>query len=808
MADISALLDQSLFEPIDPAITQEVLNKSPFVPIPGVANFRDLGGLPIVDPNTFNSITPEGKTKLFELDVGAIFDFRTTMEIRREARLPQDADVKSGVPEFKRPKSSHDSSHAGDVSLDEIEEICVYHNPLKDITQHAPQALMKLLTQMSAGDVGMIGSYEDILAEGGKSFGNIMRFLLEQAEKEVSEGVVEVKDSKLLGVPDTLIAHDYALTRIGLEPLREALETQFKDLKAANQAAALTLGSSKASTMMTLLELLRTKYGGARGYFKEYSELTDEELDTIRRSLIVNSQEQSFDGVYSRLWTHQTAVCWCLPQIIVTTSRAIGAATQFDNSVPFASPPQSPANIHLHNRFVTGIKSIPETDCASRGANKGDRLHLQVTATVLSAPPFISVPGVVNFRDLGGLPITRGTSEGTGAAAGISTTTTNGSPSTGANELDDRWVVGSGRLFRCAQLNLITPEGRERLFDPLDVGAIFDLRTMAEVRRYAGVPADSQDPTAGLMQFNRARQPGSSGGGEDGGNGEEEIKVYHVPLRDVALSSPQATLERLMIYGKGEEGFMEMYEEMLVLGGKSFGQIMRFLLQTAKEEYVQVEEGQWKGKACLWHCFVGKDRTGVFAALLLNLLGVSDEVIAHDYSLTRIGLEPSREAIKEQFKQIIIADRQAAIALASSNASLMLRFLGLLKTKYGGARAYFKEYSGLTDDELDLIKRSLINVTLGIRNRGEQQYTSGKNTLQLDPVDLSSFTTKSQQEALLYSPSSYLINPDYSAYEPSREPQRVSKVRIRLRCFAYPPSCELTTTTYRVVSAPGKTQVS
>ncbi|PVG02935.1 hypothetical protein CPB86DRAFT_811073 [Serendipita vermifera] len=360
MTDISALLDQSIFEPIDPNITQEAINKSPFIPIPGVFNFRDLGGLPIVDPNTvsipflrnskiqmthqanwhasqndvisgvtvrtgrlfrsaqFNSITPEGKEKLFELDVGVIFDFRTTMEIRREARLPQDADVKSGIPEFKRPKPSHDFTPTRDVAADDIEEIRVRHNPLKDVTQHKSQELMKVLTQLNAGDEGMIGVYEDILTDGGESFGNIMKFLLEQAKKEVSEDVVE-EDSNvwggracvwnchvgkdrtgvfsalllsLLGVPDMLIAHDYALTRIGLEPLREALATQFKDLSAVNQVAARTLGSSRASNMMRLLELLRTKYGGARGYFKEYSELTDEELDTIRSSLIVSSQEQ------------------------------------------------------------------------------------------------------------------------------------------------------------------------------------------------------------------------------------------------------------------------------------------------------------------------------------------------------------------------------------------------------------------------------------------------------------------------------------------------------------------------------------
>jgi hypothetical protein len=38
----------------------------------------------------------------------------------------------------------------------------------------------------------------------------------------------------------------------------------------------------------------------------------------------------------------------------------------------------------------------------------------------------------------------------------------------------------------------------------------------------------------------------------------------------------------------------------------------------------------------------------------------------------------------------------------------MLKFLGLVKTKYGGASTYFKEYAGLTDEELDLIKSSLV----------------------------------------------------------------------------------------------------
>ena len=37
----------------------------------------------------------------------------------------------------------------------------------------------------------------------------------------------------------------------------------------------------------------------------------------------------------------------------------------------------------------------------------------------------------------------------------------------------------------------------------------------------------------------------------------------------------------------------------------------------------------------------GKDRTGVFAAIVLALAGAPRELIAHDYELTRIGIEVS-----------------------------------------------------------------------------------------------------------------------------------------------------------------------
>jgi hypothetical protein len=48
-----------------------------------------------------------------------------------------------------------------------------------------------------------------------------------------------------------------------------------------------------ASVMLKFLPLLRTKYGGARGYFKNHSRVTDEELDLLCASLLVEGTKEN-----------------------------------------------------------------------------------------------------------------------------------------------------------------------------------------------------------------------------------------------------------------------------------------------------------------------------------------------------------------------------------------------------------------------------------------------------------------------------------------------------------------------------------
>lgn len=68
------------------------------------------------------------------------------------------------------------------------------------------------------------------------------------------------------------------------------------------------------------------------------------------------------------------------------------------------------------------------------------------------------------------------------------------------------------------------------------------------------------------------------------------------------------------------------------------------------------------------HCTAGKDRTGVICALILSLCGVEDEAVAHEYSLTELGLQER----KEEFINMLIqgdalrADRAGAERMVSS----------------------------------------------------------------------------------------------------------------------------------------------
>jgi protein-tyrosine phosphatase len=100
----------------------------------------------------------------------------------------------------------------------------------------------------------------------------------------------------------------------------------------------------------------------------------------------------------------------------------------------------------------------------------------------------------------------------------------------------------------------------------------------------------------------------------------------------------------------------------------------------------------------LFHCRLGKERTGVFAVLLLNLLGVGDDEVTQDYLLTSQYEPATRELLASH--EDAGAATEPAVARQPVSRDAIEGLLQRLVSQYGGAYGYFARF-GVTADEID-----------------------------------------------------------------------------------------------------------
>jgi protein-tyrosine phosphatase len=89
----------------------------------------------------------------------------------------------------------------------------------------------------------------------------------------------------------------------------------------------------------------------------------------------------------------------------------------------------------------------------------------------------------------------------------------------------------------------------------------------------------------------------------------------------------------------------------------------------------------------MFHCTIGKDRTGILAAILLNILGVGDEDIIADYSLSApymVELVNRKDSEPEIAQAVKVLPGYFWEAAPES----MALFLSTIKREYGSARGY------------------------------------------------------------------------------------------------------------------------
>ena len=146
------------------------------------------------------------------------------------------------------------------------------------------------------------------------------------------------------------------------------------------------------------------------------------------------------------------------------------------------------------------------------------------------------------------------------------------------------------QLFRSDSLHYMTPEDAGFARRNLGVRSVFDLRSLKEVE---------QDGKGLLI---------------DGA-----VRYYHVPLVEV-IKRPQPR-EPGSTKPATPVDYTRGYYRVAVNAGPRIAGLLKTIAQA-------------ENCPAVCHCSAGKDRTGIVAAILLGLLGVSDEDIVSDYVLS------------------------------------------------------------------------------------------------------------------------------------------------------------------------------
>ncbi len=128
------------------------------------------------------------------------------------------------------------------------------------------------------------------------------------------------------------------------------------------------------------------------------------------------------------------------------------------------------------------------------------------------------------------------------------------------------------------------------------------------------------------------------------------------------------------------------------LAGDDLAERYRWYLEVGRDALVEALElvGDARRTPLVFHCAAGKDRTGVLAALLLDILGVDRSVIVADYEITADRMELILGRYRSDPK---FAARMAELPPSrfGVEAATMERFLDRLYDDFGGARTWALE---------------------------------------------------------------------------------------------------------------------
>ncbi|KAF2475382.1 uncharacterized protein BDR25DRAFT_382331 [Lindgomyces ingoldianus] len=287
--------------------------------------------------------------------------------------------------------------------------------------------------------------------------------------------------------------------------------------------------------------------------------------------------------------------------------------------------------------------------------------------------PFHIVPGLTNFRDIGGWPI--------------------------SSAIDESNIIGYVRkaiLYRGSDTNRITAEGVIRLRE-LGIRTDCDLRSKQQIEN-----------TGGYREM-------------DG------IERVWTPVFKEEEYTHEAARQRYELYaGDGTEGIVTAFVEILTSGAPIFCKILRRLMSTigppSSESLPNIP-----APGIFMHCTTGNNRTGVFISLLLLLLHVPHASICKEYALSEQGLAPTRHInIERLMKKGAFEEygpeegRRKCERMVGAREESMWALIEEVQRTWGGPEGYFRELVGLSEQEIGTL-RDVMTVMVGAEKEGANE---------------------------------------------------------------------------------------
>lgn len=144
--------------------------------------------------------------------------------------------------------------------------------------------------------------------------------------------------------------------------------------------------------------------------------------------------------------------------------------------------------------------------------------------------------------------------------------------------------------------------------------------------------------------------------------------------------------------------FVESYKKAIVdRGAKRIGNIIQAL-------------GNQENLPVVLHCTAGKDRAGVIVALILMALGVPEETVINDYTLSNLFAPQIIQDVRQRIKPVrwLGFKVEHYFPLMDAKPFVLRSTVKYIIKKYGSVEKYFLDHAGLEQKDLMKLRKNLL----------------------------------------------------------------------------------------------------